>query len=212
MASAAAAGLAAVRRPVRSRRRRPPPERPDSRWRSSARPQAMASIRTIPKDSGGSVVSRNRSAARSTSGSSAVGDRAEEVDAIADPGARGLSAEVVEQLAAAGDDEVDAPRRSSWASASIATSSRLKWWARSRVATNADHRRAVVDPERARAGRPRLRRERTARCRRRSASRSASRGVARRRRRRYGTESAWSADSTQTRSATRIRSGATVCS
>ena len=153
------------------------------------RPQAIASIRTIPNDSGGSVVSRNRSAARSTSGSSRVGDRSEEVDAIADPGARGLSAEVVEQLAAAGDDEVDAPRRSRRASASIATSRRLKWWARSRVATNASDRRRRPGSPAARAARPRRPPGAKARCRRRSASRSACSGRRSRVRRRYGTES-----------------------
>ena len=75
-----------------------------------------------------------------------MGDGAEEVDPVGDAGRGGLGAEAVEQLAAAGDDEMD---RSSptWASASIATSRRLKWWARSRVATNAATIASAADPE-----------------------------------------------------------------
>ena len=68
----------------------------------------MASIRTMPNDSGGSVVSRKRSDARRTSGQLGVGDGAEEVDALADTALAGAPAEVVDQLAAARDDDVDA--------------------------------------------------------------------------------------------------------
>ena len=55
------------------------------------------------------MVSRNRSAARRTLGQLGVGDRAEEVDALARrPASAARRAEAVEQLAAAGDDEVHA--------------------------------------------------------------------------------------------------------
>ena len=54
------------------------------------------------------MVSRKRSAARSTAGQLGVRHGAEEVDAVRDPGLGGAGAEAVEQLAAAGDDQVHA--------------------------------------------------------------------------------------------------------
>ena len=75
--------------------------------RDAGSPQAIASIRTIPNDSGGSVVSTNRSRGAQHAGQLVVRDAVEEVDAIADARRRGLGAEAVEQLAAAGDEQVD---------------------------------------------------------------------------------------------------------
>ena len=123
-------------------------------------PQAIASIRTIPNDSGGSVVSRRRSAPRSTPGSSACGTGPRKWTRSPTPAAVAWSRKAVEQLAASGDHQVHrpataqrprpAPSAAIRASASIARSSRLKWWARSRVATKAATSASSAIPSRSR--------------------------------------------------------------
>ena len=77
----------------------------------TGRPQAIASIRTIPNDSGGSVVSRRRSAPRSTPGSSACGTGPRKWTRSPTPAAVAWSRKAVEQLAASGDHQVRRRRR-----------------------------------------------------------------------------------------------------
>ena len=62
----------------------------------------------MPNDSGGSVVRRNRSAARRTSGSSGWGTAPRKWTRSPTPRSPARRAEVVDQLAAARDDDVDA--------------------------------------------------------------------------------------------------------
>ena len=133
-------------------------------------PQAIASIRTMPNDSGGSVVSTKRSEARRTSGQLAVGDAIEEVDPLADARRGRLGAEAVEQLAAAGDDQVDV----AGAGAGERVDRDVDALEVVGAVEGGDERRddgIGRDPELARAGRSCRDRGRRARCRLRSASR-----------------------------------------
>ena len=199
------------RRARRSRsRRRRRRGLPGTRWPPRGVRTPSPRSGAIPNDSGGSVVSRSRSAARSTPGSSACGTGPRKWARAPTPAAS----------AAARKSPLSSPPPATarWtfsspssARAAIARSRRLKWCARSRVATNA----ITTAP----SGIPRdARRPASSRP---GANRLVSTplgisisfpGLVSPARRRYGTDSAWSADSTHTRSAARIRSGARVCS